>query len=84
MFQAFALRPMLCGNRPSLQGYVARPLFFVNSPYSGEDGTMRCSPDGVSSTQPSYAEHAYEDFGDGESATEASLVRTRKVNVSWR
>lgn len=26
----------------------------------------------------------YEDFCDGDSATAASLVRTRKTNVSWR
>ncbi len=38
----------------------------------------------ASSTQPDYAEHTYEDFCDGDRATEASLVRTRKTNVSCR
>ena len=29
-------------------------------------------------------ERPYEDFDDGDNTTAASLVRTRKVNVSWR
>ena len=84
MFQAFALRPVSC--RPGLIfRLIGSPAIFSAPPIRLEAvWHLRLLRLRMFHQPVQLRGHVYEAFCDGDSATEASLVRTRKTNVSWR